>query len=472
MGRLLTLASMLWLSAASALAHVGSPDVFFEGKAGEYRVFVTIRTPQVIPGVAEVEMRFPEPGVEQVKITPTPLTGLGAKFAPTADTAVQSLQDTQSYSGALWMMSSGEWQVRINVTGQKGAGELRVPVPALAQKTMGMDRTMAGILLALMVFLAAGIVSIFGAASREGKLPPGEQPSPSNIRRARIVMAVTAVAVVGIIFLGNQWWGAEAADYSKKIFKPLGVKPTLNGRFLNLQLEHTGWMQPAAFDDLVPDHGYLMHLFLVAKPDQSRIWHLHPALASNGVFTQDLGSLPAGKYQLFGDIVHRTGLPETVVTELDIPAAIDGDLQGDDSTNTLSDGFKMVMESPATVKAKTLQVMKFKLQDASGQPATGMELYLGMPAHAAVLKNDFAVFSHLHPSGTVPAASLAMAQPADSKADPHAGHNMTMTMSTAELPAEVTFPYGFPEPGSYKMFVQMKRAGKVETGVFPITVTQ
>jgi hypothetical protein len=90
-----------------------------------------------------------------------------------------------------------------------------------------------------------------------------------------------------------------------------------------------------------------------------------------------------------------------------------------------------------------------------------------MPAHAAVLRDDFTVFSHLHPSGTVPAASLAMAQPADGKSDPHAGHSM----SAAELPAEVTFPYGFPEPGNYKMFVQMKRAGKVETGVFAITVT-
>ncbi|MCX6596092.1 MAG: hypothetical protein NTV70_06970 [Acidobacteria bacterium] len=467
MNRFLLASFAALIGASAAFAHVGSPDVFFEGKAGEYRVFVTIRTPQVIPGVAEVELRFPEPGVEQVKITPTPLTGLGAKFAPTADTATRSQLDPQSYAGSLWMMSSGEWQVRINVTGQKGTGELRVPVPALAQQTMGMDPKMAGALLALMVFLAVGIVSIFGAASREGKLPPGEQPSPTNIRRARIVMAATAVAVVGIIFLGNQWWGAEAADYSRKIFKPLAVKPTLNGRFLNLQLEHTGWMQSPAFDDLVPDHGYLMHLFVVAKPGQGRIWHLHPALASNGVFTQDLSSLPAGKYQLLGDIVHRSGLPETVVAELDIPADLDGGLKGDDSTNSLSDGLKMVMESPATLKAKSLQVMKFKLLDAGGQPATGMELYLGMPAHAAVLRDDFSVFSHLHPSGTVPAASLAMAQPADGKADPHAGHSM----STAELPAEVTFPYGFPEPGNYKMFVQMKRAGKVETGVFAITVT-
>jgi hypothetical protein len=30
----------------------------------------------------------------------------------------------------------------------------------------------------------------------------------------------------------------------------------------------------------------------------------------------------------------------------------------------------------------------------------------------------------------------------------------------------VSFPYGVPTPGRYRVFVQMKRAGKVETGSF------
>jgi hypothetical protein len=31
---------------------------------------------------------------------------------------------------------------------------------------------------------------------------------------------------------------------------------------------------------------------------------------------------------------------------------------------------------------------------------------------------------------------------------------------------EVAFPYGFPRAGDYRIFVQVKRAGRIETGVF------
>ena len=39
-------------------------------------------------------------------------------------------------------------------------------------------------------------------------------------------------------------------------------------------------------------------------------------------------------------------------------------------------------------------------------------------------------------------------------------------MHETALSNEVTFPYGFPQPGDYRLFVQIKRNGRVQTGVF------
>ena len=47
-------------------AHVGTNDVFLDAHAGPYRLFVTVRAPSVIPGVASVEILTTASGVRQV----------------------------------------------------------------------------------------------------------------------------------------------------------------------------------------------------------------------------------------------------------------------------------------------------------------------------------------------------------------------------------------------------------------------
>jgi hypothetical protein len=262
-----------------------------------------------------------------------------------------------------------------------------------------------------------------------------------------------------ILWGGYKWWGSEASAYDNYIYKPLGMNASFASGVLKLDLEHKGWFQSETFDDLATDHGHYMHLFVVAWPAMDRVWHLHPKMSANGRFEHTLPAMPAGKYRLFADIVHRTGFPETLVADVDLPAVAGAPLAGDDtaSDGTGSDGAgsAIVLENAKDAfAAKRSAPLRVRFTDNSD-----IELYLGMPGHAAVIKKDGSVFAHLHPTGTVPMAALQLA------GGEHAGHYMEPS-----LPKAVAFPYGFPTAGDYRVFVQLKRKGRVETAPFDITV--
>src|SRR5262245_65298624 len=114
-------------------AHIGSPDVFLEAMAGPYRLLVTVRPPKAIPGVADVDVMTTSDDVRGVRIVPTPLAGEGAQFAPVPDQAARSGEDPRLFTGHLWLMTAGSWQVRVIVNGDRGEGRLSVPVPTLPQ---------------------------------------------------------------------------------------------------------------------------------------------------------------------------------------------------------------------------------------------------------------------------------------------------------------------------------------------------
>jgi hypothetical protein len=466
------------LTAATLFAHVGSPDIFFQGDAGPYKLLVTIRPPVVVPGVAEVEIRSTSPDVRAIHLVPLRLGLAGQQFPPVADLAQPSKEDPQFYTGALWLMVTGSWQVRIDVDGARGPGQLSVPVPALSTRVLPMQKAIAAILLALGLVLAVGLVSIAGAGAREAVVDPGKQPEAPRIRRARIVMAAVAVGVVATVWFGRQWWDSAESTYMSVIFKPLVLQPKVAGSRMTLALQDPGWLDRST-DDLLPDHGHLMHLYMLRLPDMDLVWHLHPEPSAGGDFIQQLPSMPAGRYALFGDIVHANGLAETATAEIELPKIDGQSLTADDaagdgppvakadynrSVAPLPGGYRMVWDrgGEASWHAGRPYLFRFRVEDGAGKPADGMELYMGMLGHAAFVRSDRSVFAHVHPTGSVPMAALALTQPEN----PHAGHMMT----SGGLPAEVSFPYGFPKPGDYRIYVQVKRAGAILTGVFDARV--
>src|SRR6266481_2155683 len=88
----------LLLLPVSGTAHVGNPDVYYDGYAGPYHLLVTLRPPLVVPGVAQIEIRSAANDVDQIKILPLRVIGPGAKMAPLPDTAQHSATDPQLYT--------------------------------------------------------------------------------------------------------------------------------------------------------------------------------------------------------------------------------------------------------------------------------------------------------------------------------------------------------------------------------------
>jgi hypothetical protein len=483
--------SIILFAAAPLGAHVGSPDVFYEGLAGPYHLFVTVRVPQVIPGVAEIEVRSESKDVTSIQVVPLRLTGQGSAVAPVPDIAAQSKADRQFFTGSLWLMEDGALQVRVMADGARGKGELSVPVPSYAQTVLPMEKPLEVTMIVLLLVLTIGIVSIVGAGAREAKLDPGAQSGASNSRRARIVMVVTAVLVIGTVYLAKLWWNADAADYQRNVnyYTPPRAETKLeNGNRLIIIADGNdpNWNRNIKLADVIPDHGHSMHLFLISTDGMSSMWHLHPDRIAGGAFSEDLPSMPAGDYRIFADIVDRRGFPWTLVGEIALPQINGKALAGDDSTwsgtaltaastdaNSTtaqeSDGGRIIWQRPTgPLKSGVAMQFKFIVQDKNGNPVTDMELYMGMAGHAEFVRSDMSVFAHVHPAGSVSMAALDLAQQGLPGATPEM-QMQGMSMDTAmnlRPPPEVSFPYGFPKPGDYRIFVQIKRSGRVQTAAF------
>ncbi|MBV8897553.1 MAG: hypothetical protein JO051_13665 [Acidobacteriaceae bacterium] len=496
--------------ACSLQAHVGSPDVYLEGKAGPYQLFVTIRPPQVIPGVAELEIRSETPGVRELRAVPVPITGPGAKFAPVPDKLSQSKQDAQFFTGSLWMMAPGSWQVRLTATGDQGEGVLSVPVPSAAVRTKKMQLSIGAMLSLLGLFLVAGVVAIVGASVREAKLEPGAAPTPIAQKKSRIAMSISFVILIVVVWGGNEWWRSEADSYRQSVYRPVQMNASLDRRgLLTLQLADSGWLAPPrgspnrlgissrahSIDDLIPDHSHLMHLYAMRAPGLDAVYHLHPDQVAPGVFHLQLPAMPPGKYHLYADIVHEDGFPETPIADVIVPAGLPGrPLAGDDSsvtapdwmdaaTNrnlfTLPDGYRMEwLRDNTPLQARRGTLFRFRVLDQQGRAPSDMALYMGMLGHAAFIKTDGTVFAHIHPMGTPSMAAFTLAQDQNgaskqSSMDEMPGMKMPgMDMSGPRTtrPNEVSFPYGFPAPGRYRIVVQMKRGRTIESGVFDANV--
>ncbi len=482
--------------ALATTAHVGSPNVFFDGMAGRYPVRVVVRPPQVIPGLAEITVRITDGNADDVRrVVVRPVYWrTGTAGSPRGDEAVRVPGPEPLYQGRLWFMSGGSYSVYVTVEGARGSGTVTVPVAAVATGQLSLSGGLLALLVVLGSGLFVGLITIVHAAFGESVTPPGAPMDPRRRRRARLVTA-GAVPLLGLLVLGGaRWWDAEAEAYRRRLYRPLEVRASVvnppGGRALELAITDTAWLQ-RRMTGLIPDHGKLMHMFLIREPGLDAFAHLHPTMRDSNTFYAALPPVPGGKYRVYGDVVHESGFERTLVASLDMPDEtvrpmrtsvpwLDPDdswLVAPSATDRLADGSTMRWVRDAEpLSAGRETTLRFQVTDPSGQPAS-LEPYMGMPAHAVVARDDGSVFIHLHPMGTVKVAAqqaFALRDRGDTTTRGALRLSDTATVPSSlhavHASADVSFPYEFPKSGQYRIWVQVKRQGRVLTAAFDAAV--
>jgi hypothetical protein len=521
--RVIGIAALFIAIAVPVSAHVGSPNVFFDGQAGAYPVRVVVRPPGVIPGLAEISIRILAEGVDRVTVLPVfGRAGLGG--SPPPDEARLVRGETNLFSAALWFMSEGAYSVNVRIHGPKGEGVAVVPVNSVAMVRLPMAHWQVLMFAALGILLFVSAIKLTGIAAADALSDPGRELDAGSPIRVRIVMAGAAVLYASLIIGGKSWWDSVDGQYrNNRLYAPMPVTSNVSveGEQTVLSLRVDAASSRGRWTPVTPDHGKLMHLFLVREPTEDVLAHLHPLQRSLDTFEVSVPPLPSGDYTLFGDVTHENGFTQTLVTRVRLPEppstaqrrldaviARPGDpmcagpatlmnLPGmrvpydvDDSWHVgankaepdkpanassaqsclLAGGLTLVWENGRGLRTRECLPMKFRVLDTTGAPAE-LEPYMGMPGHAVVLRQGGEVFAHIHPVGSF---SMASREILERSARPEKSSKTSISSANpgepilvrSESPGVVSFPYEFPRPGLYRVWVQVRVKGQVLTGVF------
>ena len=550
----IAIVAVLLLQINFVYAHVGNLNTTLEGMAGPYHVLINIKVPDVIPGTATLTVfTSNQPGV---KIYARPIYfSSGEDGAPSPDLLTSASNQPGRFEGSMWLMNNGSASIELSISGPLGKGKMLVPVVAVSVTTKKLPSSTANMLIGLGIFLFILMITIVGASVSDGIAKSGEAVPAGTMRSKRIGFVIATILCSVLVYGGNKWWTSVANKTNNFVFKPMHAEynvEQVNGENrLSLTIDTANSQRSAWLPYIIPDHGKIMHLFIVSLPGMNVFAHVHPERTGLLNFAVDLPSLPQGKYLAYADIVYNSGFTETLkdtisITNLPAGPKTDSLLDPDDALDfskplktgngsldpvknviignhtgevaQMSDGTMIMMEAPQKEKTyfnSQVYTLNFSVWDKNKQPVKP-DLYMGMQGHAIIVRDDGMVFSHIHPVGTYSMAAQTslldrISQPESVYKNPDnnafrdsvdhvlkllqempeqeredylmkemkmpesgsmssipgmngSGHgHMNMQMDAGNT---VGFPYSFPSPGRYRIWVEVKKKGHIYTAVF------
>ena len=194
--------------------------------------------------------------------------------------------------------------------------------------------------------------------------------------------------------------------------------------------------------DFDVEHQKRMHLIVVRR-DFAGFQHLHPTMNHDGTWSTPVRIPKGGSYRVFADFT-RAGEPQTLGADLSVTGSAQLDeLPSPESSASTENGYDVSLEAghPGAGAPAELSFAVTR----GGEPVE-VDPYLGANGHLVALREGDLAFLHVHPVG-------------DDHADTGAAH--------AE---EIAFDVEFPSEGRYRLFLQFRDAGRVETAAFTVEV--
>jgi hypothetical protein len=189
------------------------------------------------------------------------------------------------------------------------------------------------------------------------------------------------------------------------------------------------------------EHEKRMHL-IVARRDLTGFQHLHPKQADDGSWTTTVRLDEAGSYRLFADFA-RDGQSYTLASDLRVDGFADLKPLPAAQPTAVSDGGYHVRLNAGRARPGEEAELRFTVTEDGETVHT--EPYLGAGGHLVALRDGDLAFLHVHPT--------------DDGHDDNSG-------SEERHDDSVGFAATFPSEGRYRLFLQFKHEGRVQTVAF------
>jgi hypothetical protein len=178
--------------------------------------------------------------------------------------------------------------------------------------------------------------------------------------------------------------------------------------------------------------GVRMHLIVVRR-DLTGYQHVHPTLQDGGRWQTDLTLPAAGVYRAYADF-ERNGKKTVLASDLFVAGQFTPETLPAPASSVEVDGYRVELDGHAEVGVET--AITYRLTRAS--KPVDVEPYLGAAGHLVALRAGDLAYLHVHP--------------------------------LAERLGEISFAATFPTAGQYRLFLQFKDAGRVQTAPLTLNV--